>query len=140
MNIPFENLPESWKGTNLEAGIVAAVLVGSVENFNIENLEQYISFFAPVVHEEWMRRNDWEKDSKPELFVPYSELSSEMKKLDDAHIIAAAKLFEALKNGKTIINVDEKVFETTRLKVEEIAQRLFGKNVKKGVTVQSRNR
>lgn len=130
MNIPFEELPKSWKGTNLEAGLVAAILVGSEIEFNIENLDYYIASYAPVVHDEWMKRNEWEKDSKPELFVPYAELTPEMKSLDDAHIKLAVKLFGSLQKGNQIISVEESTLETTIQEVEQKSKTLLGSNSK----------
>ena len=82
LNTDFADLPEDWQGENLAAATAAVDAVDSSETEDEA---------ASIVHDQWMARNSWEKDSQPELFVPYDELSDEEKEKDLVHVEDAAK-------------------------------------------------
>lgn len=89
---PFKDLPLDRKKDNLEAAKVVIDLVYDKivngEEITLEMVEEMSS----VVHEAWMERNSWEKESRPHLFVPYEELSEEEKAKDRAQVETAIRL------------------------------------------------
>lgn len=94
---PFRDLPADKKGDNLEAAKEAIELVFdrviSWEEITQERIEEMSS----IVHENRMKRNSWEKDKRPQLFVPYSELPEHEKVKDRKHILQA---IAKIKSGK----------------------------------------
>jgi hypothetical protein len=56
---------------------------------------------AEIVHNIWMKENSWQKESSPQLFVSYSELSEEEKDKDRAVV----KVMEDLKKKEVIIEI-----------------------------------
>lgn len=101
-NCTFEQLPSNWQYENLEAARVAVEMVYdktmSGETFTKEEIEE----MASVIHDEWLKRNDWVFDKEygdPKLAVPYSELSQEEKDKDIAQLAPAKAKVEAYMNG-----------------------------------------
>ena len=84
-NCSFDELPSNWQYENLEAAKVAIDLVYDKtiagENITSEEKEQ----MASVVHDEWLKRNNWVFDSEyvdPNLAVSYEDLSEDEKLKD----------------------------------------------------------
>ena len=107
-NCSFEELPSDWQYENLEAAKVAInevydkVVAG--EEITPEDLEQ----IASIIHEEWLKRNDWVYDEQygdPSLAVPYEELSKEQQDKDKAQIGPAIEKVQDYVNG--LINVED---------------------------------
>ena len=107
-NCSFEELPSDWQYENLEAAKVAInevydkVVAG--EEITPEDLEQ----IASIIHEEWLKRNDWVYDEQygdPSLAVPYEELSKEEQDKDKAQIGPAIEKVQDYVNG--LINVED---------------------------------
>jgi hypothetical protein len=101
-NCTFEQLPENWQYENLEAARVAIELVYDKtvagEEFTAEEVEQ----MAAVIHEEWLKRNDWVFNPEygdPKLAVPYAQLSQEEKDKDKAQLGPAVAKVQAYVNG-----------------------------------------
>ena len=109
-NTKFEDLSPKWQKSNYEAAkFVIDLVYDSVisvhypvprhfdekisyrDVFNFEAIES----FASEVHEDWMRRNSWDIKSRPELFVPYSELPEEEKLKDRRQVLQAIRKVEA---------------------------------------------
>lgn len=107
-NCSFEQLPSNWQYENLEAARVAIELVYdktiSGEEINEEEIEQ----MAAVIHEEWLKRNEWVFNPEygdPKLAVPYAQLSKEEQEKDKAQIEPACAKVQAYING--LINIEE---------------------------------
>ena len=107
-NCSFEQLPSNWQYENLEAARVAIELVYdktvSGEPFIPEEIEQ----MASVIHEEWLKRNDWvfsPEYGDPKLAVPYAQLSKEEQDKDKAQLGPAQVKVQAYVNG--LINIEE---------------------------------
>ena len=101
-NCEFYELPSNWKEEYLNAARVVINLVYektiSLEDFSSVEIEE----MASVIHDEWLKRNDWVYDSKignPKLTVPYKELSDEEKKKDREQILPAINVVKAYMNG-----------------------------------------
>ena len=108
MLIVLLNNCHHWQYENLEAARVAIELVYdkiiSGESFTLNEIEQ----MAAVIHEEWLKRNDWvfnPEYGNPELAVPYSHLSEVEKAKDRAQILPAQAKVQAYVNG--LINIEE---------------------------------
>ena len=107
-NCSFEQLPSNWQYENLEAARVAIELVYdkivSGEKFIPEEIEQ----MAAVIHDEWLKRNDWVFNPEygdPKLAVPYGQLSKEEQDKDRAQLGPAQAKVQAYVNG--LINIEE---------------------------------
>ena len=107
-NCSFEQLPSNWQYENLEAARVAIELVYdktiSGESFMPDEIEQ----MASIIHDEWLKRNDWAFDPEygaPELTVPYAQLSKEEQDKDKAQLGPAYKKVQAYVDG--LINIEE---------------------------------
>lgn len=107
-NCSFEQLPLNWQYENLEAARVAIELVYdktiSGETFTAEEIEQ----MASVIHDEWLKRNDWVfnpeyGDSK--LAVPYVQLSKEEQDKDKSQLGPAQAKVHAYVSG--LIDIEE---------------------------------
>lgn len=94
---PFKDLPLDRKKDNLDAAKVVIDLVYDKIVNGEEITPEMIEEMSSVVHEAWMKRNSWEKESRPHLFVPYSELPEEEKAKDRDQILQA---IEIIKSGK----------------------------------------
>ena len=107
-NCTFEELPSNWQYENLSAAKVAIELVYDKtlagENITEEEKEQ----MASVVHDEWLKRNDWVFDSEygdPNLAVSYEDLSEDEKYKDKIQLDnAQAKVKEYVED---LIDVEE---------------------------------
>ena len=94
-NCSFYELPFNWQYENLEASRVVINLVyDKIVNgvfISSDDLEEMSS----IVHDEWLKRNSWAYDSKPELTVSYEQLSLEEKNKDKNQVILAIKKVQA---------------------------------------------
>lgn len=99
-NTKFEDLPSDWQKENYQAAKYIINLVYdraiSVYTENDGHYGKLFSFdaiegLASKVHDDWMKRNERQKDSNPELFVPYSELPEIEKEKDRVQILGALK-------------------------------------------------
>lgn len=111
-NCTFENLPSNWQHENLEAAKVVINLVfdNVITNKNIT--KDLLEEKAVIVHEEWLKRNEWVFDpnnGNPSLAVPFSNLSKEEKDKDINQLKRAIKKIEDYKNG--LIDIDELCFK-----------------------------
>ena len=107
-NCSFEQLPSNWQYENLEAARVAIELVYDKtiagEQITPEEVEQ----MASIIHDEWLKRNDWVFDSEygdPKLAVPYVQLSKEEQDKDKAQLGPAQAKVLAYISG--LVNVEE---------------------------------
>ena len=107
-NCSFQQLPSNWQYENLEAARVAIELVYdkavSGETITPEEIEQ----MAAVIHEEWLKRNDWVYNPEygdPKLAVPYEQLSKEEQDKDKAQLGPAYAKVQAYVSG--LINIEE---------------------------------
>ena len=96
-NCTFDELPSNWQYENLEAAKVAIDLVYDKtlagEDITSEEKEQ----MASVVHDEWLKRNDWVFDSEygdPNLAVSYEDLSEDEKYKDKIQLDNAQEKVE----------------------------------------------
>ena len=94
---PFKDLPLDRKKDNLDAAKVVIDLVYDKIMNGEEITPEMIEEMSSVVHEAWMKRNSWEKESRPHLFVPYSELSEEEKAKDRDQVLDAIKIIKSEK-------------------------------------------
>ena len=107
-NCKFEELPSNWQYENLSAAKVAIDLVYDKtlagENITAEEKEQ----MASVVHDEWLKRNDWVFDNEygdPNLAVSYEDLSEDEKHKDKIQLDNAQE--KVKKYAKDLIDVEE---------------------------------
>lgn len=94
---PFKDLPLDRKKDNREAAKVVIDLVYDKIVAGEEITPEMIEEMSSVVHDAWMERNSWEKESRPKLFVPYEELEEKEKVKDRNQILDAIKI---IKSGK----------------------------------------
>lgn len=101
-NTKFEDLSQYYKQENYEAAKCAINLVYDKIIACLTPKEQWerwrdvftletVEGLSSVVHDERMKRNPWDKESRPELFVPYNELPEEEKAKDRSQIFQAIK-------------------------------------------------
>ena len=99
-NTEFKDLPTDWQKENYQAAkyIINLVYDRTISVYTVHNgyYGKLFSFdaiekLASKVHDNWMKRNEWQKDSNPELFVLYSELPETEKAKDRVQIIGALK-------------------------------------------------
>ena len=107
-NCSFEDLPFDWQYENLETSRVAINLVYDKiingEKISLKEKEE----MASIIHEEWLRRNEWVYDLKignPRLAVPYEYLSNEDKEKYKVQLMPAIKKIQDYKDG--LINIDD---------------------------------
>ena len=107
-NCTFEELPSNWQYENLSAAKVAIELVYdktlACENITEEEKEQ----MASVVHDEWLKRNDWVFDSEygdPNLAVSYENLSEDEKYKDKIQLDNAQE--KVKEYAKDLIDIEE---------------------------------
>ncbi len=88
-NLSFEELPADWQFENLEAAKVAINQVYDVVMGNAPITREQIEEMSSVVHDEWLKRNDWVFNpdyGNPDQAKPYSELSPEEQAKDRVQI------------------------------------------------------
>jgi len=82
LNTAFEELPRDWQGENLDAwNAVISLIDAKIKLWHTLDIEKLSS----EVHEDWMKRNpieDWKNEEDKAKYVPYSQLSEELKELD----------------------------------------------------------
>ena len=97
-NTVFADLPADWQKENYEAAkLVIDLVYDKVISVYTKEYGYYRDVFdfktiedlSSDVHDSWMERNSWAKESSPELFVPYSELPESEKAKDRVQIIGA---------------------------------------------------
>lgn len=87
-NVPYDELSPSWQNANIGAanfavnGVVEAAKMGVDVTSN-----EFIEAMSDEIHEQWMVDNSWEKDSKPELFIAYKDLTEDEKKKDRDQVL-----------------------------------------------------
>ena len=112
-NTVFAKLPADWQKENYEAAkLVIDLVYDKVISVYTEKHGRYPEVFdfktieklSSEVHESWMERNSWAKESSPELFVPYSQLPESEKSKDRVQIIWAIEKVtkKMLKNSREI--------------------------------------
>ena len=75
--VDYDNLTPFWQGANNKA-VDVALKAYTLFPDNRDGAGNYI-------HEEWMKNNDWERSSRPQLFVPFSELPVDEQEKDLKH-------------------------------------------------------
>lgn len=88
-NLSFAELPSDWQYENLEAAKVAVGQVYDVMMGDTPVTKEQIEKMSAVVHEEWLKRNDWVFDPEygnPDQAKPYEDLSPEEKAKDRVQI------------------------------------------------------
>ena len=106
-NCTFAELPTDWQGENLEAAKVAVNLVYGKVMTNQEITEDMLQEMSSVVHDEWIKRNDWVLSPDygvPVLAKPYAELPEEEQVKDTNQLRQAIEKVEAYQRGE--INID----------------------------------
>lgn len=107
-NCSFENLPSNWQYENLEAAKVAIGLVYDKVNALESFSEEEVSKMASIIHDEWLKRNNWVFDANygdPKLAVPYEQLSKEEQDKDKAQLLPAIEKVKLYLEGN--INIDQ---------------------------------
>ena len=107
-NCSFEELPSNWQYENLEAARVAIELIYNKtiegEQFSADEIE----LMASIIHDEWLKRNDWvfnPEYGNPKLAVPYSQLSKDEQDKDKAQLGPARAKVQAYIDG--LIDIEE---------------------------------
>ena len=109
-NCSFEELPSNWQYENLEAARVAVNCVYDKVVKGEEITEEEAEQMASVIHDEWLKRNDYirgpvEQGGNPALAVPYEQLSREEQLKDLAQLPPAVKKVQAYLNG--LIDIEQ---------------------------------
>lgn len=104
----FSEISSASQKDNLEAARVAINLVYDkvINGESITPVEQ--EKMGAIIHDEWLKRNSWVFDQnygKPELAVPYDQLSVEEQNKDKAQLGPAIAKVQAYTNG--LIDIDE---------------------------------
>ena len=102
-NTSFEELPSNWQYENLEAARVAIELVYEDVMNDREFTPEEIIKIASMIHDEWLKRNDWvfsPEYGDPSLAVPFDQLSKEEQDKDIAQIEPAVNKVKAYMNGE----------------------------------------
>lgn len=93
-NTPFDQFSEHWKEANRGGARFLIELVDTYGSSEIiaadfTNDQAMRSKYGDLVHKNWMERNSWEKDSRPELFVPFDDLdpAEQQKDIDQLVIL-----------------------------------------------------
>lgn len=103
-NCSFYELPFNCQFENLEAArIVINLVYDKIINGILISLDD-LEYMSSIVHDEWLKRNSWAYDSKPELTVSYEQLSLEEKNKDKNQVILAIKKVQAYVDG--LIDID----------------------------------
>ena len=104
----FKYLSVASQKDNLEAAVVAISLVYDKVMNGEEITEETLDKLAIIVHEEWLRRNDWVFDKEygnPTLAVPYFKLPEDEKEKDRVQLRQA--ILKVQQYAKGNINIDE---------------------------------
>lgn len=107
-NCSFEQLPSNWQYENLEAARVAIELVYDKTVGGEQISPEEVELMASVIHEEWLKRNDWVFNPEygdPSLAVPYGQLSKEEQDKDKVQLAPAQAKVQAYVDG--LINIEE---------------------------------
>ena len=111
-NCAFEDLPSNWQYENLEAAKVAINLVFDKAMSGEKLTEEEIEEKAAIIHDEWLKRNDWVFDPNygdPNLAVPYEKLSEEEKEKDRVQLEPAIRKIQDYKDG--LVDIDDICFK-----------------------------
>ncbi len=92
-NAAYEDLPPSWQQANIGAARFVTEYVADSINTGAHMGEEYVEQAASAVHDNWMRDNEWDKENRPELFVPYGDLTEDEKQKDRAQVFTAMQEF-----------------------------------------------
>ena len=107
-NCSFAELPADWQGENLEAAKVAVDLVFGKVMTNQEITPEMLQEMSAVVHDEWIKRNDWVLDPQygdPVLAKPYAELPESEQVKDTQQLEQAIDKVKAYQRGE--ISIEE---------------------------------
>lgn len=102
-NLTFEELPIDWQYENLEAAKVAIAQTFDIIMSGKKITKEMIEEMSSVVHDEWLKRNDWVLSPEygdPVLARPYAELPEEEKAKDRVQIRQAMEKVIRYKNGE----------------------------------------
>lgn len=111
----FNELSSDWKYENLEAGKVVAKLVGNKTELSDEERDK----MATIIHEEWLKRNDWVFDKEygnPAQAVPFANLSEEEKNKDRDQLKFGIDLNKKLETGSITKKKLKEKFEMNKEK------------------------
>ncbi len=114
-NMNFNELSSDWKYENLEAGKVVAKLVGNKTELSDEERDK----MATIIHEEWLKRNDWVFDKEygnPAQAVPFANLSEEEKNKDRDQLKFGIDLNKKLETGSITKKKLKEKFEMNKEK------------------------
>lgn len=129
INRPYSELSSDWKRENLEAASVAVGLVceKQTETGSIELSDKEIEELSSIVHDEWLKRNEWVYDKEygnPDLAKPYAELSEVEKQKDRNHILAACDI---VKEYEVKIEIDPEFRTSSGIGIGAILSDAFAK-------------
>ena len=106
-NHSFEELPSNWQYENLETAKAAINLVFDKVISSETITPEEIDSMASIIHDEWLKRNEWVFDSNygdPKLAAPFEQLSKEEQDKDRAQLGPAISKVQAYLEGKIDIN------------------------------------
>ena len=112
-NLSFAELPSDWQYENLEAAKVAIDQVYDLVKSGKEITDKMIEEMSAIVHEEWLKRNDWvfhPEWGDPNLAKPYAELEESEKAKDRQQILQAIEKTKSLVRGDITIESLEAEF------------------------------
>ena len=88
-NLSFPELPKDWQEKNrVAAEVVINIVLEAIESGQTLN-DAVIEEASAIVHDEWLKRNDWvyhPEHGDPVLAKPYEELPKEEKEKDRAQV------------------------------------------------------
>jgi len=105
-NLSFTELPSDWQFENLEAAKVAVEQVYDAVREGKEITDEMIEEMSAIVHEEWLKRNDWVYNPEygnPVLAKSYLELPEEEKAKDRQQILQAIEKSRSLQRGDVTV-------------------------------------
>lgn len=95
-NDSFDQYSEHWKEANRGAARFLIDMTdrtpgakSEILSADFENDKAMRSKYGTLVHENWMERNPWDKDKRPDLFVPFDNLvpAEQQKDIDQLVIL-----------------------------------------------------
>jgi hypothetical protein len=88
-NTTYSALPPKWQTENRKGAESAVDAVQDQLDHGANLSEIDVEAASDMVHDAWIKRNDWARKDSPQLCVPYAELPEDEKEKDRFFVRAA---------------------------------------------------